>query len=403
MIKQLRLKFIIATMLIVTIMLCVIFSLIYYFTKTNLEQNSISMMQSIAINPFQLEHPNGETLDVQLPYFTLQVNDQGELISVGGGYYDLSDENLLQELIDQVLSSGQTTGTLKEYNLRFYQSEFLHLHVLIFADISSEVSTLNHLIRTCAIIGTLSFLLFLMINLFLSYWISRPVAEAWQQQKRFVADASHELKTPLTVISTNAEILLNSDYDQSIKAQCADRIMYMSAQMRSLVEGLLDLAKADQIGNDMFMERLDLSQTIKDAILPFEAVFFEQGLDLIAGIHPRIYIKGSQRHLEQLISILLDNAQKYSLHTKPVYIKLWLVGRNRCRFTISNPCHPVNNEQLQDIFKRFYRIDKDRTSNGSYGLGLSIAERIVIAHKGKIWASYQEDIITFSVEFPVCR
>ncbi len=403
MLRRLRVKFVIINMAIVTVMLGVILGLICYFTQVRLEQNSIAMMQAIAVSPFQLGAPGDQSQEVQLPYFTLQVGVQGELVAFGGGYFDLSDEELMGELVDAAFSNPSSVGVLEEYNLRFYKADGQSSRILVFADISSERATLRDLARSCAVIGIVSFLAFLVVSILLARWAVRPVASAWKEQKQFVADASHELKTPLTVISANAEIVLNPEYDDDAHRQCAESILSTSVRMRGLVEGMLDLARADQAQEDMLMERLDLSALLNDAVLPYEPVFYERGLQFVTGIQPRVYVRGSAKHLEQVAAILLDNAQKYALPDEPVYCKLWPTGRGRCRLTVSNACTPVSDDQLKAMFKRFYRVEEARSADGSYGLGLSIAERIVSAHRGRIWASCEENTITFSVELPTCK
>ncbi len=402
MLKKLKVKFVVITMLIVTIMLGVIFGLVYYFTAKGLEQSSILMMQNIAVTPFQPGVPGEENTDVQLPYFVLRVDEEGELITSDGGYYDLSDEEMLGDLVDVSFASSEDVGVIEEYKLRFCKVEISDFYVIVFSDISSEIKTLKNLAESCAIIGVISFLVFLAISILLARWSVKPVDEAWQQQREFIADASHELKTPLTVITTNAEIMVNPEYDEASKVKCSENILSMSFRMRSLVEDLLNLAKADRGREDMLMEKLDLGEVIKDALLPFEALFYEQGLELVTGIQQRIYIKGSKKELEQLVSILLDNAGKYALKTEPVYVKLWTSGRKKCHLSISNGSAPLSCKQLKDIFKRFNRVDSTAGTTDGHGLGLSIAERIVAAHRGKIRASYEDGVITITAEFPVC-
>ncbi len=403
MLKKLKIKFVVIMMLIFSVMLLLVFGLVYGITKGNQEQSSVAMMQGIAMNPLHMAMPGEASLDVQLPYFTVQVDEQGDLAATGGGYYDLSDEELLRELVSASYSAESTVGVLEEYNLRFYRMDEGDLHILVFADLSSERATLQNLLRSFAVIGAISFLIFLVISIFLAEWTVRPVDAAWRQQKQFVADASHELKTPLTIITTDAEILLNPDYGEAAHRQCAEAILAKSGQMSDLIKGLLDLARADRGRSDMLMERLDLSELLQNAVLPFEPVFYERGLKFITGIQPRIYVHGSTAHLEQVVSILLDNAQKYALPQEPVYLKLWLVNRKRCRLTVSNACEPMEQAELENIFKRFYRLDKSRANAGGYGLGLSIADTIVRAHRGRIWASCQNGVIQFQVELSVCR
>ena len=399
MLKRLRIKIVCFTMAIVAIMLCVIFGLVYYFTKSDLEAESLRMMQTVAINPFQLGRPAERPDEVRLPYFTLQIGPRGEVIAAGGGYYDLSDEAFLEELIEAAFSSREQAGVLKEYNLRFCRVAAPPSQCIVFADMSIEQATLSNLIRTSLVIGMLSLLVFLGISLYLAHIAVKPVEQAWRQQKQFVADASHELKTPLTVILTNAELLQSSGQSEGAKTQFSNSILTMSHQMRGLVESLLELARVDNGAVQMAFEELEFSQLVADAVLPFEPLCFEQGLKLFCDIEDGIKLKGSRSHLRQVIDILLDNAMKYSTPQGEVVIGLKKQGRS-CLLSVSNPGEPISPEDLKNIFKRFYRVDKVRSMNHSYGLGLSIAEGIVTGHHGKIWAESTDGVNRFAVLLP---
>ena len=310
--KKLRCQFVTITMSIVTVMLCVIMFLIYFFTKMNLETNSINMMQNIASHPFLLHLPNELQEDIRLPYFTLQLSIQGDLIATGGGYYDLSDEDFLKDLINATFSSSERVGIIEEYNLRFYHASTSVSQILVYADISNELAILNNLIRNCILVGLACFLAFLCISFLLANWVVKPIDRAWNQQQQFIADASHELKTPLTVIMTNAELMQNPDYDETSRIKFSSSILVMSKQMRNLVEQMLELARADNVQCNTVFSSVDFSRLISDATLPFEPIFFEKGLTLHTEIQDGITVNGDPAQLRQVLDILLDNAQKYS-------------------------------------------------------------------------------------------
>ena len=398
MIRKLQVKFIIINMTMITVMLCVIFGLVYNFTRNNLETESISMMKTIAAEPFRLGRPNEPSPDLRLPYFTLQLGMRGELISTGGGYYDLSDKEFLKDLIDESVGSPQETGVLEEHNLRFCRVATPRGTVLVFADMSSENTTLDNLIKTSAFIGLFSFLVFLCISIFLSRWAVKPVASAWQQQKQFVADASHELKTPLTVIMTNAELLQTDEYEEQERKNFSQSILTMSQQMKTLVEKLLELARSDAEQTKQQMKPVDLSKLILDTAISFEGVFIERGLTVESEVESGITVNGSEPMLQQIADILLDNAQKYSSPGGETTVRLYSSGYGKCRLTVSNPGKEIPPEDLKRIFQRFYRMDKARSRDGSFGLGLSIAESIVAQHKGSIWAESKDGMNTFVVE-----
>lgn len=400
MLKKLRVKFVCINMLIVMAMLCAMFGMLFSVTKSNLESESIQMMADIANDPFHMGRPDERPNGVRLPYFTLQIGLRGTLIATGGGYYDLSNEAFLKEVMTEALEQQTQTGILEGYNLRFYRTMTPTSQLLVFADTTSEQATLMGMARTFAIIGTLSFLVFLGVSLLLARWAVKPVDRAWKQQKQFVADASHELKTPLTVIMTNAELLQSPEVEVGDRDQLAGNILTMSRQMRGLVEGLLELARMDNGSVKTAHTDLDWSMVVEDALLPFEPLYFEKGLELESHLDSGLRIRGSESHLRQVVEILLDNAMKYACPESKVWVYLLRQGKD-CLLSVANPGPEISKADLKNIFKRFYRVDQARTTSGSYGLGLSIAEGIVKAHKGKIWAESANGINVFHVQLPL--
>lgn len=400
MIKRLRLKFVLINMTIVTILLCIILGLVFYFTSANLEQESLRMMRNIAAQPFRLDTPGEPDEDVRLPFFALRLGPNGDLLSTGGGYYDLSDAAFLDSLVDATFSTPKQFGVLSEYNLRYYRANTPLSQCLVFADISSERATLNGLIKTCCIIGVVGFLLFLWVSILLSKWAVHPVERAWKQQREFVAAASHELKTPLTVIMTNAELLHNPVYDAGKRETFVDSILTMSAQMKRLIGQMLELARADNAESKEVFAEVDLSKLTTQTVLPFASVFFEKGMTLETDVEENIRVTGGEAQLRELIEILLDNAQKYAREKGCTWVTLQKHGRNRCMLTVADEGEEIPSEALQNLFKRFYRADPARSRSGSFGLGLSIAERIAKQHRGKIWAESRGGINRFSVELP---
>ena len=228
----------------------------------------------------------------------------------------------------------------------------------------------------------------------------RPVEQAWKQQRQFVADASHELKTPLTVIMTNAELAQSPDYDEEGRQRFLSSILTMSRQMRGLIEEMLQLARADQADTKAAFAPVDFSKLTSDALLPFAPIFFEAGLTLSSAISDAIQVTGNDAQLRQVVEILLDNAQKYSQPGGATQVSLKRHRKNHCLLTVANQGEPLSPEALKHIFERFYRADQARSRTGSFGLGLSIAETIVTQHQGKIWAESREGRNWFYVELP---
>ncbi|MDU1325008.1 MAG: HAMP domain-containing sensor histidine kinase [Clostridiales bacterium] len=398
MIKRLRIKFVCINMTIVTIMLCVIFGLVLHFTSVSMEKESIEMMQSVALDPLQLGIPGKGASGVRLPYFALQLGPGGELLASGGGYYDLTDRALLNELIS--LSSVQKTGVLSDYGLRYVRVVTPTMQCIVFADMSSEINTINNLLQNCLLIGAASFIIFLMISILLARWAVKPVAVAWEQQRQFVSNASHELKTPLTVILSNAQMLAENVEDPELRKRMTASILTVSQQMKDLVTKLLNSAQVDQGIGAMQFSAVDLSHTVTNALLPFAPIFYEQGMELDSVVQDDIWVQGSQPHLIQVVNILLDNAQKYGVEHGHTRVTLRQQGKKSCLLTVANEGKALSGQELKNIFKRFYRADAARERTGSYGLGLSIAEGIVQAHRGKIWAESKDGVNTFLIQLP---
>ena len=399
MIKKLRMKFVAVNMAIATVMLCVILGMVYSFTSGGLERESLNMMYNIASHPIGLGTPDIPGEDVRLPYFKIQLGPSGELITAGGGYYDLTDHDFLENLIDTALKSPQNFGVLKEYKLRYYRMDDLMNHCIVFADMSSELMTLHHLLKHSLIIGMAGFLLLLAISIWLSGWAVRPVERAWKQQKQFVADASHELKTPLTVILSNAELLEGAGLAEK-PARWSGNIHTEAEQMRTLVEQMLTLARADNGVRPAAMEPLNLSDVATDCVLAFEPVAFEAGKPLEERITADITVVGDADRLRRLISILLDNAVKYGAEGGHITLTLEKMDR-QARLTVSNPGDPIPPEHLAHLFERFYRADASRGEKSGFGLGLAIADTIAWEHKGALKAESDAASTRFTFTIPL--
>ena len=398
MIRRLRIKFICIIMSIVTVMLLVIFGMVLHFTQDDLEKQSMDMLQSIMDGRLPPDWKNGPRRGIHLPWFRVIWNPEGESLVESNGY-DSRLEESLQEILSAAREKTRQEGILWNYGLRYSKKPGPLAEQIVFVDISSEIATMQSLLRTCAFVGVLSFFAFLLLSILLARWAIWPLEAAWNHQRQFVADASHELKTPLAVIMTNAELLQDPNCDSETTRACTENILTMSRNMRALVENLLDLARMDGGGRLDFSE-LNLSELVSDCLLPFEPVYFERQLRLESEVTEEIGVKGSESHLKQVLDVLLDNGAKYTAPGGTVRVSLQRQGSG-CLLRVAGPGTPISREDLKNIFKRFYRVDKARSRDGSYGLGLAIAERIVTEHGGRIWAESEDGINTFFVQLPV--
>ena len=415
MIKRLRIKFICITMVIVTVMMSVLLVGQINSTRESLIQRNTKALED-AILEFEKEPPppadkpeNGGSVEEkpkpdssdfkkperEHPSFVLAMQPDGTLAAEGAGYYNLDDEAVLLDIYQQVSERTRPSGVLWEYELQYLQVG----QIYAFTDISGELETMGEMNRSSVTIWLLGFLGFLILSIFLANWAIRPVERAWEQQRQFVADASHELKTPLTVILTNAE-MLGEMVQSDEQRQFSDSIVTMTHQMRGLVENMLQLARADSGLTSGERTRVDCSALLEQTILPFEPMYFEAGLTLEIDIQSGIMLTCNTVQLRRVAEILLDNALKYATPGGTVRVKLESKGHHCC-LSVASPGETLTQRQCRDIFKRFYRVDPARHRNGSYGLGLAIAERVVADHRGKIWAEGKDGINTFYVNLPV--
>ena len=400
MIRKLRIKFVCVILGIVMLMLAMILGVVIHFTGQNMEMQSINMMRAIATAPFQQGKLGKPPEEVRLPFFTVQIGNRGELLGISGGYFDLTDREYIESIVNAALASEHNTAQLEDYQLRFLKEKSPRGYTIVFSDTTTESATLKNLYSICVLIFFVAMGVFLGVSILLSNWVIKPVAVAWDQQRQFVADASHELKTPLSVIMANAELLANEDTIPDDRRKFSRNILSMTYQMRTLVENLLEMARVDNGTLKMQFAALDFSELVRDAVLSFQLLYEEKGQTLQNAIPDGITLQGSERHLYQVLDVLLDNALKYSVAEGHTNVELKRIGHS-CLLTVSNTGEPISKEDLKNIFKRFYRADKARSLNGSYGLGLSIAESIVEAHKGKIWAASEPGYNTFFVQLPL--
>ncbi len=391
MIRRLRIKFVCINMVLVTAMLWAILAVVLHSTQAGMASESMRAMEAAVLPGPQ--RPAGPGWGPRC--FTLEPGPGGEL-SASPGADSFGGEAWLRQVWEAV--RGRQEGLLEEEGLRFRRVGPPERKTVVFADASGELAAMASLRRSCLLVGSGGFLAFLGLSILLARWAVGPVDQAWRRQQQFVADASHELKTPLTVILANAELLVDPGCTGG--ERLAGNILTVARQMRSLVERLLELARMDA-GKGEAQEPVDLSRLVGDALLPFEPVFFEAGLTLESRVEEGIWVRGSGMQLAQAADILLDNARKYAAPGSAVSLRLERTGR-WCLLRVATAGEPLTRQERQDVFKRFYRADPARAREGGCGLGLSIARSIAAAHRGRIWAESGPAGNVFLIRLPVC-
>lgn len=270
---------------------------------------------------------------------------------------------------------------------------------LAFIEISAEHNILLQLVMSLSILGICLIGVILAISLFFANRSIKPVEESYNRQKQFVADASHELKTPLTTINTNVDVLLSHpEHTIGEEKKWLDYIKSESVRMTKLTNDLLYLTRLDYNDkNEILKSRASFSEAVWSVILGMDAVMFEKGIAADEDIEDEIYVNGNIEQLKQLVMILLDNAIKYTPCDGHIVISLKEINK-KAVFKVENTGSGIDKESMKHIFDRFYRSDKSRARDtGGYGLGLAIAKAITDTHGGTITAESKNGITVFTV------
>ena len=405
MIRKLQIKFVAMCMVLVTAVLGVVYLAVLFSAKENIEVISRQVLQRVIEEDYTVGRPDlnpGGEEEVLLPYFTVNVWERSGIYNAyvtGGTYADLQDTAELEEILTDCLRQEEDEGTIRSYGLRYLRRDLgLYLR-MAFVDMSMEQATMREIMGSYLQIGAAALLLLLGVSILLARWATAPVARAWQQQRQFLSDASHELKTPLTVILSNAELLEAAPLGER-PARWADNIRSEAKRMRSLVEEMLTLARADNAAPSAVMAETSLSDLATDCVLAFEPVAFEAGKPLESDVAPDVTVLGDGDKLRQLVGVLLDNAIKYGRDGGTITLTLRRTDR-QARLTVSNPGDPIPPDQLSRLFERFYRADASRGEQTGFGLGLPIAAAIASEHKGTLKAESDAASTRFLFTMPL--
>ena len=317
-----------------------------------------------------------------IDFFVIMANEKGEYVSSLNND-DLTEETA-QQYIDSILKNGKSTGMTG--NMSFCAEKKNNGLLLVLTDRTAEMNMMNKLKRTTVTVGLVSLVFLSVAAYFVSGLIVRPLKETFEKQKQFISDASHELKTPLTVISANADVLSGELGDNKWLNYIRDQ----ARRMNVLVNDLLNLTRLENKTRDFIRTDFDLSKAVTKAALPFECQAFENRRNFVLNVDEGIMVNGSEQHIKQMTAIFIDNAIKYSKEGGTVRVSL---GREEGRTVLSvyNTGSGVKESEKDNLFERFYRSDESRNrSTGGYGLGLAIAKSIIDKHKFKVIVENEE-------------
>ncbi len=325
-------------------------------------------------------------------FYSVAFSEEKEVLAIENRNKAFKSDDEVVLLADEILSSGKTEG--KSDDLMFRVAEKDGYTLVAFINVAVTRGNMDILLKQILITGGVAIVVIFFIARFLARRIIRPLEENDKRQKQFVSDAGHELKTPVAVISANAELLARTAGEN----EWLQNIRYETERMGDLVTQLLDLSRAENA--EVMTETLDLSRLIAGEALPFESVAFEAGLSIETRIEDGVMVEGNRSQLAQLTSILLDNAIRHSEGGKEVVLKLRRDHRHAV-LSVENSGKEIPLETRDKLFERFYRADEARSAEGKhYGLGLAIAKAITERHHGTIGVDCPDGKVVFTVRIP---
>lgn len=318
----------------------------------------------------------------EMPYetrfFSVSFTSDRKVLNINVDKIAAIDKIEAEEIGRSILQDDDTRGFYASY--RYLKSVTGKDTTIFFLDCTRAFNHALIFLLWSMITSIISVLAIFLLLTLVSRKVAKPFVENYEKQQRFITNAGHDIKTPLTIINADAE-LLELEYGQS---EWIDDIKKQTARMTSLTTELIYLTKID-VSRDVKMMPFPISDVIEETMQSFSSVAATKNLKITANITPHISCKGDENSIRKLAAILFDNATKYTPSGEEIFVSLKPAGRN-VHFRISNPAKDLTEEMTAKLFDRFYRSDSARSSNGGFGIGLSVAVAIVTAHKGKITA-----------------
>jgi len=407
MIYSLRKKFILVSAASIVIVFSIIFTIMFITNRIQLNNTIDTLADAIASNNgifpefdtsvkplpsegFPYSNVITEETKFSTRFFTVWLDRDNHIINLNmDSVYSISKEKA-KEYAEDVLEDGTKRGWVSEYRYKIFETE--SGKAIVFVNGTMHHMMANRFLFTLLFIIIGSSLVVLVLIILISRKVVRPVAESYEKQRQFITDANHELKTPLTLILSNLDIVES----EIGKNEWLDDIRSEGERMSVLVNQLVTLSRIDEDQNNLTVSRFDLSSTIADIISEFEVLAADRHKELIADVAISINYKGDEGLIRRLMSILLDNAVKYCDYGGQIQVSLY--EKRNPVIVIENTYSNVDNIDLERLFDRFYRADKARTFDGSFGVGLSIARAIVKNHHGEILVYKKKQVIGFKVE-----
>lgn len=329
-------------------------------------------------------------------YFIVELSAQQEVRSADTEHIAALDRQTVVEYVSRILQDGGSRGYVDYYRFGIFQNAEGGSTVIVL-DCFQQLQTAHNMLRVTLLVAVACAVIVFLLLTFFSRRAIRPFAENLERQRQFVTDASHELKTPLAILSADLgmleETLPGDRWLRSAQGQVT--------RLDKLIRNLVELARTEEAVKNETMTAVSLSEAAAASVEAFAPLAEAAGKVLISEIAPDVEVEGVENDLFRLLSILLDNGVKYCDPGGTIFLSLTRRGRRAC-LLVSNPCEDLDPSQLSRYFDRFYRADSSRArSTGGYGIGLSTAKAIVTRHHGRVTNRYEGGVIAFLVTLPL--
>ncbi|KRN50149.1 signal transduction histidine kinase [Kandleria vitulina DSM 20405] len=386
MINRLRRKFIlsaISALLLIVILFVGILDGLNYLQMDRKQVRTLNILEKYYKD--EMSAVDNSEIPYASRYFVVVYDNEGQLVEINTARVRTIVNNKAEQYGLKAYHSKKKRDFIGHY--RYTKSKRGDSTYIIFLDVENSLEDFFDIVNLSIIFVVLGVVLFIFLIVILSGKVIKPFVDNYENQRNFIADAGHDLKTPITVIEADAEVLKMKFGDDN---EFLNDIFLQSSRLKQLTEDLIYLSKLDE-NPDYEMIEFPLSDVITEICQSFESVAKTQKKEMTITIEPHLSFKGNQKNMERLVNILLDNAVKYSSDHGKIDVSL----ERQKKFivlTVYNTVDHISKEELPKLFDRFYRSDQSRNSEtGGYGIGLSVAKSVVEAHKGKINATTSDE------------
>ena len=330
-------------------------------------------------------------------YFSVLITPGGEVIQTDTSRIKAIDSTAAVAYAQKAVSTERSSSFIGAYRYKL-SAEGAAVRIT-FLDCTGEIYSFRGFLVTSIGMALAGYIIFFFVILFFSNRITKPVTESYEKQKRFITDAGHEIKTPLSIIQADVDVL-EMEYGEN---EWLDGIQAQVKRLSTLTNDLVYLSRMEETEKDLQMIEFPFSDVVSETAQAFQAMAQSHGKTFHCQVEPMLSFTGNEKSIRQLVNILMDNAMKYSPEYGYVSLTVQKLGRSICLTVYNTTAESIEKQNLSHIFERFYRMDSSRSSQtGGYGIGLSVAKAIVSSHGGRISATSQDGTsLQITIQLPV--